>query len=282
MRLKISNDLLLAEINSLGAELVSLRSLQKPVEFLWQGDPKYWARRAPILFPIVGALPNNRYTLNGKTYEMTQHGFARDSNFELVDSTPSNSTWVLRENQQTLSIYPFSFEIVTSYQLNGNALSIGHQVCNTGRETMWFSIGEHPGFNCPLFKNESMEDYSLVFDKEETLDRGFLVNSLLNHEKIIPLSRSLFEKKAIILENYRSESISLVGKNHPRRVTVTFAGYPYLGIWSPPNGAPLVCIEPWHGVASPERIDSDLTHKPGILSLGAGKKFICGYKIIVV
>jgi galactose mutarotase-like enzyme len=289
MRYKISNDFLMFEADSRGAEPMSIKTLQEPVEFLWQGDPQYWTGRSPTLFPIVGALKNNRYRVQGKEYEMNQHGFARNSSFELVESTHHSLTWVLRENLQTLNLFPFPFELFTTYHLEGNSISIGHQVVNTGQKIMWFSIGEHPGFNCPFFKGESMEDYSLVFNQEEVIDRRFLENSLLaekkelflDHEKTIQLSKGLFKRKAIILENFKSSSVSLISKNHPRKVTVTFDGYPFLGIWSPPAGAPFVCIEPWHGVASPEDSDGDITRKPGILSLEAGQKFHCGYKIMI-
>jgi galactose mutarotase-like enzyme len=289
MGYKISNDFLMLEVDSRGAEPVSIHTLHEPVEFLWQGDPRYWARRSPTLFPIVGALKNNRYRVQWKEYEMNQHGFARDSDFTLVESTPHSLTWFLRENPQTLMMFPFPFELFTTYQLEGHSISIGHRVVNTGREIMWFSIGEHPGFNCPLFEGESMEDYSLMFNQEEVIDRRFLENSLLtekkelflDHEKTIPLSNRLFKRGAVILENLKSSDLSLVSRNHLRKVTVAFDGYPFLGLWSPRAGAPFVCIEPWYGEASPEDSDGDITKKPGILSLEAGQEFRCGYKIVI-
>jgi galactose mutarotase-like enzyme len=289
MRHKISNELLKFEADSVGAEPMSLQTIHDPVEFLWQGDARYWARRSPTLFPIVGIVKNNKYTLNGKEYEMEQHGFARDSEFELIEATDISLTFLLKENLQTLKKFPFSFELYTSYNLEKNSVLIGHTIVNTSKETMWFSIGEHPGFNCPLLAGETMEDYSLVFDQEEDLGRRFLENSLLtekkepflDHEKTVKLSEELFKRRAIILENFKSSSVSLSSKNHQRKVTVTLDGYPYLGLWSPEKGAPFVCIEPWNGVASPEDSDGDISKKPGILSLEGGKKFHCGYKIII-
>lgn len=289
MRHKISNELIKFEADSLGAEPMSIQTIHDPIEFLWQGDARYWKRRSPTLFPIVGSIKNNRYTLNGKEYEMEAHGFARDSEFEMIEATNHSLTFLLKENRQTLKKFPFPFELYTTYTLKENSLLIGHSIVNTGNEPMWFSIGEHPGFNCPFLEGERMEDYTLEFDREENLDRGFLENSLLtgkrelflSNEKTVKLSESLFKRRAIILKNFKSGSIAMVSKNHQRKVTVTLDGYPYLGIWSPATGAPLVCIEPWHGVASPEDSDGELTHKPGILSLEAGKKFHCGYSIII-
>jgi galactose mutarotase-like enzyme len=289
MRYTISNESIRFEADSLGAEPMSIQSLRDPLEFLWQGDPKYWGRHAPTLFPIVGALKNNRYLLNGREYEMGQHGFARDSEFEVIEATGKTLTFLLRENPRTLKKYPFSFELYTTYTLQTAALRVDHKVVNSGKDTLWFSIGEHPGFNCPFFAWDTMEDYSLVFDQEECLERRLLENGLLTqrrepflvNEKSVRLSKNLFARGAVILENFKSSSLSLVSRNHPRKVTVTLEGYPYLGIWSPAKGAPLICIEPWQGIASPEDSDGDITHKPGILSLEAGKTFRCGYKIII-
>jgi galactose mutarotase-like enzyme len=289
MRYNLSNDLVKFEADSMGAEPMSIQTIPDRVEFLWQGNTRYWARRAPTLFPIVGSIKDNHYTVHGKEYEMEQHGFARNSEFQMIEATENSLTFLLQENLQTLRKFPFFFELYTTYTLQANAILIGHRVVNTGPETMWFSIGEHPGFNCPLFEGETMEDYSLVFDQEERLDRRFLENSLLTEkrepflsdEKTVPLSEGLFQSRAIILENFKSGSVSMISKNHQRKVTVTLDGYPYLGIWSPATGAPFVCIEPWHGVASPQDSYGDITKKPGILSLEAGKAFHCGYTIII-
>jgi galactose mutarotase-like enzyme len=289
MRYTISNDLIKLEVDSLGAEPMSLQPVHDPVEFLWQGDARYWGRRAPTLFPIVGALKNNRYTLNGREYEMEQHGFARDSEFQITEAAEDSLTFRLQENPQTLKKFPFSFDLYTTYALQENSVLIGHRVVNTGHETMWFSIGGHPGFHCPLVQGETMEDYALVFERAERLDRRILKNSLLTggresflvNEKTVRLSEGLFKRGAVILDNFKSGWVSLVSQTHHRKVTVTIDGYPYLGLWSPAKGAPFVCIEPWHGVASPQDSDGDLTKKPGIVSLEAGKKFHCKYSIII-
>ena len=289
MRYSLSNHFIKIEVDSLGAEPMSIQTIADQVEFLWQGDAQYWARRSPILFPIVGALRYGKFTLNGKEYEMSQHGFARDNEFKLTETRDQSLTFLLKENAQTLKQFPFLFELYTSYKLEENALLVGHHLVNTSQERMWFSLGEHPGFNCPLFPGETLEDYSLLFEKEEKLERRFLENSLLtkkkepflDNEKTIKLSRKLFQRRAIILENFISRSVSLIGRNHQRKITVTLDGYPYLGIWSPEKGAPFICLEPWYGVASPEDSDGDITRKPGILSLGSGDTFQCGYKIII-
>ena len=289
MKYKISNDGLKFEADSLGAEPMSIQTVHDPVEFLWQGDARYWSRHAPILFPIVGALENDQYTLHGLKYELKQHGFARDSEFEMIERTENSLRFRLKENPQTLKKFPFPFELSTAYRLQENSIVIEHHLVNPGQEVMWFSIGEHPGFNCPLSAGERMEDYSLVFEQAERLDRRFLEKGLLTskrepflvNEKRVRLSEGLFERKAIILEKVKSRSVSLVSRNHSRKVTVTLEGYPYLGIWSPAKGASFVCIEPWQGVASPEDSDGDITHKPGILSLEPGKTFQCGYRIII-
>jgi galactose mutarotase-like enzyme len=285
----IANDRVRLAVDARGAEPVSLQTVQDPLEFLWQGEARYWGRQAPVLFPIVGALKDNRYTFNGRTYEMGQHGFARDSRFEMIEATEGRLTFLLRETPESLKKFPFPFELYTTYTLQGRAVRIDRRVVNPGDGTLWFSIGEHPGFNCPLFAGEGLEDYYLEFDREESLERRFLENSLLTEkrepflsgERTVTLSADLFKRGAVILGNCKSGAVSLKSRHHSRKVTVTLEGYPYLGIWSPAKGAPFVCLEPWQGIASPEESDGDLTRKPAMISLAPGKEFQCGYNIMV-
>lgn len=286
---EIVNDCIKLAVNSMGAELMSIKSVKDGLEYIWQGDPTYWARRSPTLFPIVGMLNGDKYMYDGKEYEMEIHGFAKTSEFELVQKSMDSLVFRLVESKQTLKKYPFKFELYTSYKLKDNAVLIGHRVVNKEKGYIWFSIGEHPGFNCPLFENETMEDYSLMLEKEEKINRKFLENGLLTdkeelflgNEKEVKLSKSLFESRAVILQGLQSKSAAIVSRNHKRKVTITLEGYPYLGIWSPETGAPFVCIEPWYGVASGVNSSRNLTEKEGILSLNKGKEFNCGYRIIL-
>lgn len=286
---EIANKFISVSINSLGAEPMSIRSKSDDLEYLWQGDPKYWIRRSPTLFPIIGTFKDNKYIFNDVEYEIELHGFAKVSEFELVDKGDDFLVLKLKENAETLKKYPFKFELYTIYKLLDNELKIVHKVINTNNENMWFSIGEHPGFNCPLMSNESVEDYSLVFDSTEKTNRKFIENGMLtdqqelflDNENEIKLSPAIFERKVIILSGLNSKSVSLVSQKSGKKVTVSIGGYPYLGIWSPETGAPFVCIEPWHGIFAKVDDTRELCKKEGINELKAGEIFECSYSITI-
>lgn len=285
----ISNNLLSVDISSRGAELQSIKTVKDGLEYLWDGNPDYWIRRSPLLFPIVGMFQDNTYIHEGKTYEIELHGFTKVSDFEIVSSSDNYIEFKLVSNEETRRKYPFDFELINAYRLENNTLEIVHSVMNKGEKDMWFSIGEHPGFMCPLFEGESMEDYVLEFEKNETINRGFLEDGLLidreelflQNENIVSLSHKFFERRAIILKGLTSSSVTLKSCKHNRKVTVSFEGYPYLGIWSLEEGAPFVCIEPWYGVTSKKNSSKELKDKEGIICLEPGKLFKCGYSINV-
>lgn len=280
----ISNDLLTIGVKTKGAELCSLKDANG-TEYLWQADPSVWARHAPVLFPIVGKLRDNRYELNGKTQELSPHGFARDMDFSLLEQTADSLTCRLVPDAETRKHYPFEFTLDIIYRLNGNSLEIGYEVQNNGAVIMPFSIGAHPAFNLP----GPIEDCFLEFNKTETLNFLLLNSKGLLTEKtapvsgklnILPLSKTLFDRDALILLDFKSDKISLRSRTSPRGLTVEFPGFPQLGIWAKP-GAPFVCIEPWYGYADPEQPYGDILRKPGILLLAAGKSFACTHRISI-
>lgn len=163
MTVIIQNDQLIAEIAEHGAELISLKSKEHGLEYIWQGDPAYWGRHAPVLFPFVGRLKDDQYVYQGKTYQMGQHGFARDMDFEVIEHGQEMASFILRSTPETLEKYPFDFELVISYELGGDGITVHYQVANTGEKEMFFSIGGHPAFNVPLEEGLSFEDFYLAF-----------------------------------------------------------------------------------------------------------------------
>lgn len=280
----ISNEYLHIRVKEQGAELCSIKGAGS-TEYLWQADSAVWARHAPVLFPIVGKLRAGCYALNGKTYELLQHGFARDMDFLLIEQSVTSLVYQLLPTAETRKRYPFEFTLNIIYRLNGNCLSIEYAVSNTGSSVMPFSIGAHPGFNLP----GPIDDCFLEFEKEETLtarllgDKGLLSDEavpILENSNILPLSKTLFDRDALILLDFKSDGISLCSRNSSRRLTVEFPDFPQLGIWAKP-GAPFVCIEPWYGYTDPEQPYGDIMNKPGVLRLAAGDTFTCTHRITV-
>jgi len=286
----IHNDYITVEADTKGAELMSIKTIKDNLEYLWQADPKVWGRHAPILFPIVGKLKDDRTIIEGETYSMGQHGFARDLEFQIIGKTAESISFQLLCNEETLKKYPFKFNLLVEYTLIKNKLEISYKVKNIDNKVIYFSIGAHPGFICPLFKNEKFEDYFLEFSKKEDADIHLFEDGMFSGEKvhqlkgdtIIPITRELFINDALVYENLNSKSISLSSRKHQRGVKVTFEGFPYLGIWSKPQGdGDFVCIEPWFGLADFKDSDGIYENKKGMMSLKEEKCFECKFVIEV-
>lgn len=262
---------------------------EQMLEFIWQADPQVWPRHAPVLFPIVGKLQDNSYSYQGQTYQLPQHGFARDEVFELVEEEANRLTFELRDSPATRRAYPFAFRLRISYELEGNTVTVRYGVRNPGDEELLFSIGGHPGFNCPLLPGELFTDYFLEFEQPETLERFLVEDGLLTGEtekvmenkRVLPLRDDLFAKDALVLKSFASGRLTLKSNRHPHQVEVSYEGFPYLGIWSKPVGASFLCIEPWYGIASTIGSSTDLTQKEGIIGLPPGEEFSCSYTIRV-
>ena len=241
----------------MGAELSSIINLENNLEYLWQADPTYWKRHAPVLFPFVGSLKNKEYIYEGKTYAMGQHGFARDLNFEKKLQT-YNSLWqVLTANEVTNKCYPFAFKLEIGYILEGKTIEVVWEITNLDNKIMHYSIGAHPAFNCPLRRDELQTDYYIGFET----DKGFIDYRLLNEAGLLTneshilslengyykMTPTLFDKDALVIENYQAQKVWLADKDKKPYVTVSFDA-PLFGIWSPAQkSAPFICIEPWYG-----------------------------------
>lgn len=290
MNMMIENGILSVSSKTAGAELTSIRLKADGTEYLWQADPKFWNRHAPLLFPIVGSVGNNQYTYSGRQYAMKNHGFARDAEFDIAQESDSAVTYRLADSTETRAAYPFRFRLEIGYRLDGNAVVVSYRVANEDDKQMYFSIGAHPAFNCPIAAGDSFTDYYLEFEKAETLDRQYVnaANLLiagmrepfLKNEKVKPMAEGMFCDGAYILEGFKSASVALKGRNTAKSVTVSFPGFPELGIWAP-NGAPFVCIEPWYGIAESTDFSGDITQKKSVLSLQPGGVFESEYRIII-
>jgi len=273
-RCTLKSDALTAVIHAQGAELHSLKTAEGD-ELIWQADPDYWARHAPHLFPIVGRLANDTLKHNGKSYSMTQHGFARDMLFEIEQSSDTECTFLLRDNETTLEKYPFHFEFRVHFLLNNNSLSISYQVTNTGDEVLPCSVGAHPAFNWPLPGNAGRDNHHIEFTETETCDINRLDAGLVKSDTFpwpwatenngFKLHDSLFEPDAMIFTEHYSREVTYTGEQGPA-ITVKFDDFPHLGIWSVP-GAGFVCIEPWQGHSSAVDFEGDFSDKPGLVKI---------------
>jgi galactose mutarotase-like enzyme len=285
----IRNDLLEVSVDTFGAELAGIRSIADGMEYLWQGDPAYWARRAPILFPVVGRLAEGMVRLDGREYALPQHGFARDEEFEFAGATFDSAVFRLRDRPELLARYPFHFELTVRYQLTDASVAVTYEVRNPQSTDLWFSIGAHPGFACPLIPRHSFDDYVLEFDESENCRRHIIDNGLirreteplLKNERVIHLDAHLFDNDAIVLKGLKSGGVTMKSPRTGRYVRVEFPGWPYLGIWSKPGGAPFLCIEPWYGIADSVDFRGDLAEKEGILRLEPNGEFRCEYRILI-
>ncbi|RDC62199.1 aldose 1-epimerase family protein [Adhaeribacter pallidiroseus] len=273
-----------------GAELCSFKNKQTNLEYIWQADPAVWNRHAPVLFPTVGKLKNNQFTYQEKAYTLPQHGFARDYAFTLDSKTENSLVFVLEQSEATLANYPFNFRLYITYQLQDNALTMSYRVENPANTALYFSLGAHPGFVCPLFSDEQFSDYYLQFEKPENLQRYLLDGGLQNGQTEpvflennlhLPLTYALFEKDAIVLKNLTSEKISLRSRRHEHGLDFIFLGYPYFGIWTKEKNAPFICLEPWHGIADSVNSSGELTEKEGMILLPPREVFTCAYTIVV-
>lgn len=289
MNYQIKNDVIKVQINSFGAELNSLQKIEEDIEYIWQGDSKYWARHSPILFPIVGRLKEDSYFYKNQKYSMSQHGFARDYEFEMIDKKDDFVEFRLIADEKSLEKYPFLFELSISYKLENSKLIISYKVKNSSDEKIYFSIGAHPAFNWPLQENEKKEDYFLEFENITKTKRYFLNDkglvyknndlNLVNSK--LDLNEELFSDDALVLNDTNIKNVILKNKENKNFIKVEFENFPYLGIWSKPSGAPFLCIEPWFGVADGENCTSKIEEKRGILALEKEENFSCFYSIEV-
>lgn len=284
--IKIENAFMRVEIDLKGAELTSVYDINRNRELLWQADPAYWSKHAPILFPIVGSLKEGHYQYGGKSYALSRHGFARDQVFTLEAHTDHHAVFSLTYTQSTLKFYPFHFKLLVTYTIKAAVLEVKYEVVNLGDNEMLFSIGAHPAFNCDL----ASEQYSLKLNRTNksrqiehlmvSLQTGLIMNKrkLITLEaETLKLSPDLFNEDALIFEGKNISGFDLISAEGETLLKFKCKDYPYIGIWSP--RAPFVCIEPWHGIADFEDSNQLLRDKKEIIVLQGQEAFNCHYSI---
>ncbi|MDU5107736.1 aldose 1-epimerase family protein [Clostridium sp.] len=291
MKFILENGNIKISASTFGGELNSLISKKDNTEYLWNGDEKYWKYHSPILFPIVGKVLNNKYRAEGNEYELPQHGLARTREFTMIEKDDSHIVFELLWSEDTLKIYPYKFSLRLTYELLENGIKVGYTVKNLDDKEIYFSIGGHPAFMCPLFKDEKFEDYYFEFNKKENTsimeldtDKGYFTGKtkkFLNNSNIINLNLELFKYDALVFSNLTSNLITLKSNKNNKELTMDFTGFPYLALWTKPTGAPFICIEPWYGHADYDNFNGELKDKPGIEKLAINEEFNAEYKLFI-
>ncbi|MBL8518622.1 MAG: aldose 1-epimerase family protein [Betaproteobacteria bacterium] len=265
-----------------GAELRSLR--QADDEFIWQRDPAWWPGAAPILFPLIGRLKDERYTHHGREYRIAKHGFARDLPFTVESFAGHRATFTLEDSAETRAAWPFAFRLAVSFTLDAHGLSVNYAVENRSEAVMPFALGSHPAFALPL---GPLEAWRVRFAEVESASCHRMAANLLSsarepfafeNDRDIPLSAALFERDALIFRGVRSRRIELIHDTRGPRLDFDTGGAPTLALWAKP-GAPYVCFEPWWGLDDTSETNVELAAKPGLLRLHAGARFNAGYSV---
>lgn len=273
-----------------GGEITRILSKVDNTEYLWDGNPRYWKYHAPILFPIVGKVFQGKYRVDGCEYELPQHGLARISEFTMIDKKDDEITFELKYSEDTLKVYPYKFSLKSNYSLEETCVKVTYTVENIDDKTIYFSIGSHPAFMCPIDKNDELNKCYIEFNKEENSKKIILTSegylsrnkekALENTNKLM-LSKELFKDDALVFKDLKSNKMTIKSESNEKALEIDFTGFPDMGIWAPKDGAPFVCIEPWYGHADYDNFNGDFKEKEGILSLEKGKKFNCCFKVTI-
>lgn len=286
---QISNGIIQVSIAEKGAELQSIILVENQLEYMWSGNPAYWSKKSPVLFPIVGGLKNNNYQYNGSTYTLPRHGFARDKEFTVTALSAGSITLTLVEDAESLQVYPFKFSFSITYTLDNNIISVSYLVENKNDAPMYFSVGAHPAFAVPLIKGTHFSDYYLAFNQSETSGKWPLSSAGLIREapddflqdtKQLPLTKELFYGDALVFKDLNSTVISILSEKTEHRLKVSYKDFPYMGIWSSKD-ADFVCIEPWCGIADSVGASGNLEEKEGINTLEPDEEFKRSWSIEV-
>ena len=285
----LENNKLKINIKQIGAELCNIEAIKHNTKFMWDANPSVWGSFAPNLFPVIGALKDDTYIFENQKYKLPKHGFVRNNKaVKLLGQTPNSLTFGLKYSEDSLKIYPFKFQFSITYTLKDNCIEVLHTVENLDNKTMYFSVGGHPAFKCPVFQNETYDDYYLEFEATENsetylinMDNGLISSKtkpMLNNTNKLNLFHDLFNTDALIFKDLTSRNVALKSNKNGEILNVSYTGFNYLGIWAKPNGN-YVCIEPWLGIADSESTNQNFKDKEGILKLAPNKTFKATYSI---
>lgn len=292
----IRNGIIEAQINEMGAELTNLKRSDGQFEYIWQADAAFWGRHAPMLFPIVGKVWDGHFQVGDKSYPMSQHGFARDSRFSVLNAAGDSVALVLESDAETLKKYPFPFRIEAEYRVADCSLEVSWRVTNTGSGELFFQIGAHPGFNLPDHNPaDYIHGYFRLLSEGEPV-RSLIVGKLtpdgyrsdeaglmsLDTDAMLPVTPGLFAADALVLEEHQTDCVELYDKYGNRMLSLECPCAPVWGLWSPPaKNAPFVCIEPWQGRCDAAGFTGPVSERDYIKSLAPGRTYTFAYRITI-
>lgn len=284
MRVYIKSKNATAVIDSRGAELKSFIDNINEKEYIWGADPTHWKGSSPLLFPMVGNLRDGKTIINGKEYQIPKHGLVRDKEFQVLEKCEDKVVFSYSYTEETLEAYPFMFNIRLCYQIVGTTLTLSYDVYNLDNKEMYYHIGAHPAFNCPLYEGENFTDYILQFEQKETcMSPVYDLEKLqfnnynrvchLNNSDVLTLDYSMFQKDAIVFDDMKSRKVSLINPATKKGVSVDFHSFDVVAFWTPMNDtAPFLCIEPWNGSAIYSDEDNEFIHKRNIQTIKPSEK----------
>lgn len=283
MEYTLENEFLAVKVSTTGGVLTSIRS-KDGLEYLWQGDPAYWANQAPLLFPICGSIRDNRASVgDGRQTKMPRHGIVRGREFDCVQQSMHSVTMAIVSDDEMMEQFPFAARLAVTYTLEGHTLTQTFTVENLEEEEMMpFFVGGHPAFNCPMVEGDVYTDYYVEFEQEETCsvpeqltDTGLLNlqnrTDFLKGTKRLPLSFDLFAKDAITFDELKSRSVKLASDKHGHSVTMEFAEFPYFILWTTANKGPFLAMEPWLGLSTCSDESDQLEEKRGVQIAAPGE-----------
>lgn len=283
----LKNDYLEVNARTQGGEITRILGKIDNTDFLWNGDKKYWSYHSPVLFPIVGKVNNDTYSVDGLDYKLSQHGLARLEDFYLKEQTLDKLVFQLDYNDETLKVYPYKFALKITHLLEKNKVTTKYEVQNMDNKDIYFGIGAHPAYMCPIDKNEKFDDCYFEFDKKEDA-KVLKINKMgifkrntekyLENENKINLNYNVFKDDALVFENLKSDTISIKSRKSKKYLQFDFSEFPFLGLWTKEN-FPFVCIEPWFSHADYEDFEGDFKEKEGIIKLEKNNSFECKYSV---
>ncbi|TSD67909.1 aldose 1-epimerase family protein [Inquilinus sp. KBS0705] len=285
----LENEYLKVAVDTKGAQLSSFYNKATGTEQLWQANTDIWPWHAPNLFPIVGQLINNELLVDGQKYALPRHGFARHSEFILLEKDEAHAAFSLPYCEKTLAVYPYKFDFQVLYTLIDNALRVTYKLINRDKKAVYFSVGGHPAFNVPFNAGESYTDYYLEFETPEHLETHLLspegtfngeTQSVTTPNNRLYLTRDMFDKDALVFKNIKSRMVTIKSDKHDQSLSVEFPHFNYLGLWAKP-GADFVCIEPWLGCADNAGEPADIANKEAIQKVVTGHVFEASYYISI-